>query len=167
LQPFTHSKDAATRAVLKVRATGTTGLNDALVRVTRDLSGRVGKKVIVVFTDGADNASGLTTDAVTLRAKMAGIPIYTIAHGAALHDITLLRSLETIAHATGALAFAIRTPSEISGVFEHVSQDIEHGYYFAFQPAPGETHAWRSIEIQLRNNPLGRKVRAREGYYTD
>jgi VWFA-related protein len=163
LQPFTSDKEAAGRAVLKVRAEGNTALNDALVRITRDLAGRGGKRVIVVFTDGADNASGLTSDAVAQRARAVGVPIYTIAHGDALKDAALLKNLDAVARDTGALAFALRTPDEMAGVFAQVSKDIEHGYYFTFRPAPGGSRTWRPIEVRLRKNP-SRKVRAREGY---
>ncbi len=166
LQPFTRNKDAARRAVLGVRAIGVTGLNDALVRVTRDVTARSGKKIIVVFTDGADNASGLSSDVAIRRAKEAGVPIYTIAHGEALTLAELLINLQTLATSTGGLSFAIRDPSGIAGVFQRVSDDITHGYLLAFQPEGKNDHSWHKIEIVLKQNQF-RKVRAREGYYLD
>jgi VWFA-related protein len=166
LQPFTTDKNAASRAVLSARALGKTALYDALARVTHDLSGRGGKKVIVVFTDGADNMSSLTGDAAVRRSKAAGVPLYTIAQGDALADRNLVKQLENVSKATGAVSFTIRTPEEISEVFEHVARDLTHGYLLAFQPPPGEDNAWRPIEVTLRPS-RGRKVRAREGYYPD
>ena len=166
LQPFTRNKDLAKRAVLRTRASGNTGLHDALVRVTRDLSSRPGKKAIVVFTDGADNASALTSEVVIRRAKTEDVAVYTIAHGDALKNRELTAQLETIAKATGGLAFAINDPTEIRAVFEHISQDLLHGYLLAFQPAADENHEWRSLQIVLRDGKP-RKVRAREGYFSE
>ena len=166
LQPFTTDKSAAKRAVMRTHAAGSTALYDALVRVNLDLAGRPGKKVIVVFTDGQDNCSVLTTDAAILRAKSAGIPVYTIAQGNALDRPDLLRQLATVSKTTGGVAFAIHNPSEIRAVFEAVSEDVLHGYLLTFQPPPAEGHTWHPVEVSLRDMK-GRKVRAREGYYPE
>jgi Ca-activated chloride channel family protein len=166
LLPFTTDKTAARRAVLRTRAFGTTALYDALVRVNRDLAARSGKKVIVVFTDGADNSSVLTTQTAIERARKAGTPIYTIAQGEALQTPALLKQLAAVSRSTGGVAFAIHSTAEISPVFDSVSQDLTHGYLLAFQPPPADDHAWRPIEVVLRGSK-GRKVRAREGYFPD
>ncbi len=166
LQPFTTDKSALKRAVMRTHAAGATALYDALVRVNLDLAGRSGKKVIVVFTDGSDNCSVLTTDAAIMRAKSAGVPIYTIAQGSALDHSELLKQLATVSKTTGGMAFAIHGPSEIRAVFEAVSQDLMHGYLITFQPPSAEGHTWHPIEVLLRDMK-GRKVRAREGYYPE
>ena len=77
LQPFTTDKSSAKRAVLGTQAFGDTALYDALARVGQDLSGRAGKKVIGLFTDGKDNASTLNAESAIQRAKAAGVPVYT------------------------------------------------------------------------------------------
>ncbi|HEY2842964.1 MAG TPA: VWA domain-containing protein, partial [Bryobacteraceae bacterium] len=106
LQPFTADKTAAKRAVLHTQAFGETALYDALARVGQDLIGRAGKKVIVLFTDGRDNASTLNTDAAIQRAKANGVPIYTIAQGQAIGHRDMLDQLAGISKATGGEAFA-------------------------------------------------------------
>jgi Ca-activated chloride channel family protein len=166
LQPFTSDKQAAKRAILKTHARGPTALYDALVRVNRDLSGRAGKKVIVVFTDGGDNDSMLTADTAIERAKARGIPIYTIAEGEAIGHPQLISELSNMAQSTGATPFRIRQLSDIGEVFEKVSQDLMHGYLIAFQPTPGDNQVWRKIEVVL-SGPKGLHVRARQGYYVE
>ncbi len=166
LQPFTRDKDAAKRAVLSTVAGGQTALYDALTRVSRDIAGRSGKKVIIVFTDGSDNSSALTAEAAIRRAKIVGAPIYAVAQGGALDHPVLLKQLGGVASATGGLAFGIRTSSEIRRVFESVADDLKHGYLLAYPPPPVENREWRAIRVQLH----GRKdyrVRAREGYYPE
>jgi len=166
LVPFTADKDAAKRAVLHTRPLGETALYDALARVNRDLAARTGKKVIVVFTDGDDNASTLTADTAIQRAKAAGVPVYTIAQGAALINADYLKQLAGVSQSTGGAAYAIRNAAEIRGVFEKVSEDLMHTYFFAFRPAPPETHDYRPIEVVV-SGAKSYKVRAREGYYPE
>jgi VWFA-related protein len=166
LQPYTTDKVAAQRAVLRAHAAGTTALYDALLSVSHELAGRAGKKVVIVFTDGADNVSMLSAEAAILRAKAHGIPIYTIAEGDALTHPELVTQLANISHSTGGSPFLIRKPSDIGAVFQKVSEDLMHGYLLAFQPSGGEEHVWRKIEVVLANGK-GRQVRAREGYFPD
>jgi Ca-activated chloride channel family protein len=170
LQAFTKNKDLAKRAVLRTRASGNTGLHDALVRVTRDLSSRPGKKAIVVFTDGADNSSALTADAVIRRANTDNVRVYTITHGDALASHELTDQLANLAKSTGGLSFGIANPTQISAVFEHIAQDLLHGYLLAFQPPVADgKQEWRTIQIVLRDenavNPP--KVRTRSGYFSE
>ncbi len=166
LQPFTTDMDQAKRAVLSTKALGETALYDALARVARDLSGRPGKKVIVVFTDGNDNSSTLITDTAILRAKATGVPVHTIAEGEALASPAYLKQLSDLSKATGGESFAIKDSSEIGAVFEKVSEDLAHGYLLVFQPTAADDHAWRPISVQIRG-ARGSKVRAREGYYPE
>ena len=166
LQPFTSDKESAKHAILKTHARGVTALYDALVRVNHDLAARPGKKVIVVFTDGSDNSSMLMAKTAIDRSKARGIPIYTIAQGEALEHPPLLAELTNISRSTGGSTFLIRQLNDISGVFEKVSQDLLHGYLVAFQPAPGDNHSWRRIEVVL-SGVKGLQVRAREGFFVE
>ncbi len=165
LQPFTTNKDLAKRAVLGTRVSGTTSLNDALVLVARDLSGRPGKKAIVVFTDGADNDSSLTAESAIRRTKSEGVAVYTIAQGEALASARLLAQLKAVADGTGGLSFAIKSSSEFRTVFDYISRDLQHGYLLTFRPAAG-AERWHAIQVTLRG-ARGFTVRAREGYYPE
>ena len=164
LQAFTDNKDLAKRAVLHTRASGPTALNDALVSVSRELSARPGKKAIVVFTDGADNTSGLNADAAIRRAKTDGVVVYTVAHGDALHNEALTAQLEATAKATGGLAFSVQDADGVRAVFEHIVTDLMHGYLLAFQPDTEDSLEWHSLQV-LPPAVQTRKVRAREGYF--
>ena len=166
LQPFTTNKDEAARAVWRAELGEMTALYDGLLRVTRDLSARSGKKVIIVFTDGEDNRSTLSAQTAIHRAKAAGIPIYTIGQGLALHNRSRLSELEGISQATGGLAFTIHSSTEVPVVFDRVMQDLLHGYLLGFQPLPSEDREWREIHVMLPALP-GLKVRARSGYYPE
>lgn len=164
LQPFTTDKTAAKRALMRAYAAGETALFDAITRVSRELASRSGRKIIVVFTDGGDNASALPADAAIERAKVVGAPLYSVAEGAALSHAVLLKQLEAVSKATGGESFAVRGSGQIRQVFAGVADDVKHNYLLGYQPAPSESHAWRTIEVKV-NGSKDYKVRAREGYY--
>jgi Ca-activated chloride channel family protein len=163
LQPFTTDMAAAKRAVLRTQALGETALYDALARVSRDLAGRPGKKVIVVFTDGNDNSSTLTTDTAILRAKATGVPVYTIAQGEALQFPAFVKQLADVSKATGGESFVIQNPNEIGAVFEKVSEELTHGYLLTFSPPSAQDRAFHPIDLTVQTKGL--KPRFREGYY--
>ena len=162
-QPFTTDKLAMKRAVLQAHPAGTTALYDALVRVSRDLMQRHGKKVIIVFTDGSDNASMLTAEAAIFRAKSSGIPIYTIAQGEAVEHPDLIKGLADLSKATGGAPFLIRKLADIGAAFHKMSEDLMHGYLLAFQPPPSADKAWHKISVSIPGSK-GLAIRAREGY---
>ncbi len=163
LQALTTDKTAAKRAILRARAQGQTALYDALTQVTHDLAGRPGKKVIVLFTDGKDNASTLTAESAITRAKAAGIPIYTIAEGEAVSEPVLVGQLAGISKASGGESFVVQNAGEIGRVLEKVSEDLAHGYLLSFAPPQAENNEWRTIEVTVHTK--GARVHAREGYY--
>ncbi len=165
-QGFTTDKTAMKRAVAEVQVRGETALYDAMTRAIRDLSGQQGKKVIVLFTDGDDNASTLNAEIAERRAKSAGIPVYTVAQGMALANRKLLRELESVARATGGLAFAIRDAREIEGVFDAIARDLEHSYLLMIRPGSGAPDKWRRLDVVVRRGK-GYRVRSREGYFPD
>lgn len=164
--PFSQEKEAAKRAILKLHACGITALYEALVRVNHDLAARTGKKAIIVFTDGADNASMLSAGLAIEKAKQRGVPIFTIAQGEAVFHPELVSQLSNIAQSTGGVPFLIHKPAEIAEVFEKISQDLAHGYMVAFQPSSGEHHGWRKINVEVKG-AKGLQVRARQGYYAE
>ena len=166
LQDFTTDHRAAKRSVLKVYPDGMTALYDGLTRVARDLASHSGKKVIVVFTDGSDNSSALTVAAAVRRAKVIGVPVYSIAQGAALRFPDALQMLQGVSTSTGGLSFAIEEPGQIREVFESVAAAIKHGYLLTYRPDLSGVREWRTIEVRV-SGAKGLKVRSRDGYYPE
>ena len=163
LQDFTTDKAAARRAMMRTRPAGETALFDSLSQLARDLARRTGKKAIVVFTDGADNLSGLNASTAIARARKSGVPNYAAALGEALKDPLLLQELKQIAQNTGGQAYRVERAADIQAVFEDISRDLKHTYLLAYRPPPSEDKSWRTIQIAVSGLKTG-KIRAREGY---
>jgi VWFA-related protein len=165
LQDFTQDRAAARRAVLRTRASGATALFDAIAQVTRDLAHRQGKKVVVMFTDGADNSSVLRAGSAIARAQKSGIEIYTVAEGDALRDPALLKQLRTIAEGSGGNFYEAKKNADISPIFHDILDHMQHTYMLTYAPPELEGSHWRKIQVavpELKDS----KIRSREGYFT-
>jgi VWFA-related protein len=163
-QDFTGDKSAAKRAVLRVTASGATALYDALSQVLLDLSNRKGKKMIVTFTDGQDNSSYLSSEAVKRRAKSFGIPLYFVAQGEALREPQLMKNLREMSQATSGSTYPVRAPSEMAGVFDGISRDLHNSYLMTYVPPPINDAGWRIIRLTAKGVKAAR-ISAREGYF--
>jgi Ca-activated chloride channel family protein len=166
LQEFTTDKAEAKRAVLRTRAAGTTALFDAITKVALELAKRPGKKVMIVFSDGQDNASVLNAGIAGERAKRIGVPVYIAAMGDALKDSGLVARLQDIARTTGGAAYKLNDPDKMEEVFHEISSHMQNTYYLGYQVPAAKGNGWRPIDVVLVG---GRdyRIRAREGYFLD
>lgn len=166
LQDFTSEHTAVRRAVMRVRAAGATALFDSIAQLTHEISDRKGKKVLVVFTDGADNASALKGDAAIARAKKVGIPVYTVAEGDALKTRNLLNQLRTISTDTGGQFYEAKKTSDISEIFQDILANVEHSYLMSYTPPTSDRNTWRRIQVSVTELKSYR-LRAKEGYFPE
>jgi VWFA-related protein len=163
-QDFTTDKDAAKRAVLRIRAGGRTALFNALSEAAVAMREQAGKKAMVVFTDGDDNASVLTAQAAVNRAKSDGVPLFTVAEGDALKSPELKKTLSGLAVNTGGASFEVRDQHSMDAVFRQISGELRHMYLLSYRPpATPADGRWRKIEVEVSAVRNGH-VRAKEGY---
>lgn len=165
-QEFTRDKDAAKRAVLRTRARGETALYDSISQAASALVRQPGKKALVVFTDGQDNASVLNKNAAVKRAKKLGIPLYAIAEGDALKSKELMKTLEDLSNATGGTAYALAKAGKVGDVFADIAQDLQHVYMMSYKAPPGNEGDWRRIGIVV-SGIKDYRIRAKEGYISE
>jgi VWFA-related protein len=167
LQDFTHDRAAARRAVMRTRAAGMTALFDALAHVTLDIGARSGKKAVVVFTDGDDNASVLNAQRAVEGAKKSGIPLYTVAQGEARDSHALMNRLKEIARLTGGKTYGAKDAHEAAQIFQDISAELQHTYLLAYRPPEAKDDGWRQIQVSLSGAKDYKDctVRSKEGYY--
>jgi Ca-activated chloride channel homolog len=163
-QEFTTDKAAAKRAVLRLRAEGETALFDSISQVAQEVATQPGKKALVVFTDGDDNASLLNSSAAVARAQNLGIPVYTIAEGEALQSPHLKKLLKQLSETTGGLAYEAKKATEIEDIFHEISRDLQHQYLISYKPPQGAASGkWRKIEVSI-SGIRDYRIRAKQGY---
>jgi VWFA-related protein len=165
-QKFTTDKKLVKQAVMRTSAAGGTRLFDSVAHVSRDLEARPGKKALVVFTDGDDNASMLNAAGASRQAIQSGVPIYVIAQGSGLKDAKLMKILEELEAGTGGIAFRLTRPDKIGEVFSEISRNLRHTYLLSWKLPEGAGKSWRPIRIAVAGVEDAR-IRARQGYWPE
>src|ERR1035441_1590919 len=163
---FTADKKLVKQAVMRTSAAGGTRLFDSVAQVSRDLEARPGKKALVVFTDGDDNASMLNAAGASRQASQSGVPIYIIAQGTALKDARLMKILDEMAANTGGIAFRLTRPEKIGEVFSEISRNLRHTYLLSWKLPEGAGKTWHPIKITVAGAEDAR-IRARLGYWPE
>jgi Ca-activated chloride channel homolog len=164
-QLFTSNREELRRALLASSARGQTALFDALRVALEDLEhGQRQKKVLVVVSDGGDNASQTRFESVLATALRTDAVIYAVS----VHDQYDAEAkpevLRKLAAATGGEAFFLRDAGDVTATFERIARDIRSGYTLGYAPASSNP-GYRAVHVKVRS-PQGRKltVRARSGY---
>ena len=163
-QKFTTDKKLVKTAIMRTSAAGMTRLFDSVAQVSRDLEAREGKKALVVFTDGDDNASMLNAAGAIGKAKQSGVPVYVIAQGSGLKDARLMKILEDLAAGTGGIAFRLTKPEKVGEVFSEISRNLLHTYLLSWKLPDEAGTSWRPIKISVAGAEDAR-IRARQGYW--
>jgi Ca-activated chloride channel family protein len=164
---FTSNANELKAALSAPSASGRTALNDAVVAALRHLDLRQeSNKVLIVISDGGDNASRHTF-AQALRAAQSGnVVIYTVG----LFDEDSAdqnpKALRVLAKETGGLAYFPNTPADVVRVCRQIAGDIRHQYTIAYSPADDRRNAYRKVRVDVTGNSQGKlTVRTRAGYY--
>lgn len=165
-----HASDLADfRATLKDRisARGKTALYDAIGQgLDRLVRGRHSRQVLVIISDGSDNASRLTEEAMMARTHASSVMIYTVFLNDPVTRDGNPRLLAGLSAATGGEAFKPRTIDEVPEAVDHIARDIRATYTLGFVPTnQARDGTMRRLRVVARH-PDGRplKVQTRGGY---
>jgi Ca-activated chloride channel family protein len=166
-QTFTSDHQELHRALDRSGARGKTALFDAIDAGLEQLdNGGKTRKVLIVISDGGDNASRLRYQEVLDAALRRDVVIYTVGiydSNDTDADPGLMREL---AASTGGEAFFPKALDEVEPALQRIARDIRSSYTIGFVP-PAAVAAGRprKIKVELRL-PDGRKpaVRARSAY---
>lgn len=142
-----------------------TALYNSLLLTLKDAAKVPGRKVVIVFSNGPDNASMLAPDDVRAVAEDEGIPIYVISTNEVNKDPISSGVFKRITTRTGGRAYWAKTWQKQVEAFENIREDLGNSYTVTYYPAPNPNEGFRKISVELQNDP-GRKmrVRARPGY---
>jgi VWFA-related protein len=147
-------------------ALGRTAFHDALAEAIHGLEyGRHERKVLVVVSDGGDNASKLSFNQALEKVLGSNVVIYSIALVDPLALDRNPKALRRLAEGTGGLAFEPRRVSAIPQVFESIAHDIRSRYTLAYTPPDGVPQGQlRHVRVVVDADGSPLKVRTRTGY---
>ncbi|SPE41605.1 von Willebrand factor, type A [Candidatus Sulfopaludibacter sp. SbA3] len=163
--PLTHEHGEAINGLRSSVAGDDTALYNALLLTLRDAAKVAGRKVVIVFSNGPDNASMVAPDDVRAVAEDEGIPIYVISTAEVNKDPISSGVFRRLAQRTGGKAYWARTWQKQVEAFENIREDMINSYTITYYPQPNPNGGFRKILVELVNDP-GKKLRVqvRPGY---
>jgi VWFA-related protein len=168
-QDFTSDPDKLKNGLSHLSQSGGTALYDTVVTAADKMerSATRPRKVLIVITDGDDNASKLTLDNATHRVQDMQGPI--------IYSIGLLfggdksrhakRDLQALSSETGGMAFFPSTLKDVDSVAADVARDIRNQYAIAYHSPQASTGEYRTVKVEAHASGHGKlTVYTRSGY---
>ncbi|WP_051978713.1 VWA domain-containing protein [Edaphobacter aggregans] len=174
-QDFTSDVDKLRQGLSYIKSSGGTAVYDALLASADYLAknGKHPKQVLLVVTDGEDNASSASLEQAIRRIQdLDGPVIYSM--GLLFGQDTdkresrhAKRVLETLSEQTGGAAYFPRSLKDVDSVAAQVAQDIRTQYTIAYHSTKSPTlGGYRQIRVEAKAKNMGKlSVRTRTGYY--
>ena len=174
---YTYSRNLTRAAALtKERNEAVTGLRNAvagddsalyncLLLTLRDAARVPGRKVVIVFSNGPDNASMVAPDDVRAVAEDEGIPIYVISTNEVTKDPISSNVFKRISTGTGGKSYFAKTWQKQVEAFEAIREDLGNSYTVTYYPQPNPNDGFRKVTVEVLSD-IGKKyrVQARPGY---
>jgi VWFA-related protein len=129
------------------------------------------RQVLIVVSDGGDNASRAKLDDVLTAVHDSNATVYSVALVDALvRDGSNPGLLRRLARATGGEFYEPRKTSDVPEAFERISKDIRNAYTIAYRPTQDSPAAAdrrrRTVRVYVRSQDgKALNVRTRDGYF--
>ncbi len=174
-QDFTSTAARLRDGLAHIESRGGTALYDAVVASADKLAAdaKRPKQVIVIITDGEDNASNLNLEQAIRRVQqLSGPVIYSI--GLLFGDESsraeirhARRALEMLSQETGGIAFFPKSLDQVDQIAAEVARDIRSQYTLAYHSTkPSTDPSFRRIYVSAEAKGQGKlNVRTRTGYF--
>jgi VWFA-related protein len=150
------------RAVDRLAPWGSTALYDVVLRGIDMLGRQVGRKALVIFTDGEDQGSHATIGDVERKLQTSDVTLYVIGQGRGVTMEPLKKIMERLANPTGGRALFTESIDELHGAFGELLDELSNQYLLGYASNnPKRDNAWRRIRVEVDGH---NEVRARQGY---
>jgi Ca-activated chloride channel family protein len=158
-------RSQALHAIRSTVAGDDAALYNCLLMTVKDAAQLTGKKAIVVFSNGPDNASLVPPEDVAELAQSTGTIIYMISTREAEAEPVSGAVFERMSKATGGKAYFSRSWRDEKQAFASIREDLAHLYTLTYYPASNPNQGWRNISVKLVGKDLQKyHIRTRDGY---
>jgi len=150
---------------------GGTNLHDAVYLAARELlKNEVGRKVIIILSDGEDTGSRMRLNDALEAAQKSDVIIYSIAVIDRSYHLGRMRSfggestLARYADETGGRVIEVNHAGDTAQAFQEIAEELRTQYLLGFALPEGPRNgSYRKIQVNVRDRDY--KVQARKGYY--
>lgn len=130
---------------------GGTAIYDGIMQAIEGAKNASGRRSIIAYTDGLDNSSNATPEAVIDSARFYGLPVHTIALG----ENTREDVLSHIAEETGGLFFKAATGEDMKAIYVSLLNTMQNYYVMAHgSPDPFYNETWRNVDLTANTPTL-------------
>jgi Ca-activated chloride channel homolog len=166
--PFTDNLAQLESALSGNLANGLTALYDAVAVALEQLKkGKWDKKVLIVVSDGGDNASKHSLAEILSMVNQSSAIIYTMGIFDESDEDRNPRVLKHLSGASGGEAFFPESLTEILPICQQIAHDIRNQYTISYSPTNRKSDGtYRAIQVQARKTSGGGRlhVSTRAGY---
>jgi VWFA-related protein len=157
-----RESNAATRkrAVDRLSPWGGTALYDVIVRSLDMLSRQPGRRALVIFSDGDDQASQASFGDVERLVREGDATLFMVGLGRGARNDELKAKMGQLALASGGRALFVDRRDQLGEPFAAIVEELSNQYMLGFEPT--RDGRWHTIEVQVPNTRY--RVRARQGY---
>jgi VWFA-related protein len=172
-QDFTSNISALQQGLKHFDPQNMTALYDAVVASADELSKQAKhpKEVLIIVTDGADNASRLNLEQAVHRVQYMGGPVvYSVGllFGDDKEEAQRAKAdLETLSADTGGIAYFPQSLQDVDEIAAEIARDIRHQYTIGYHPTKSVTlGGFRTVRVEAEAPGHGKLiVRTSKGYY--
>ena len=152
-------------------AEGMTALYDALGVYLDGAFAQDGRKLLLLYTDGADTRSRLRFGELRDLLRASDVTVHAIGFQTGRRNTRQMRErlrLREIAEVTGGRAYFPTSPDDLDEIYRRIREELEARYSLGYVSSdPTTDGAWRRVTVSLRDRPDldDARIRAREGYF--
>lgn len=179
-QPLTKDISALIQAIKALpQPQGATALNDGIIYASNYLQDYLGRRVIVIVSDGQDTLSDKTFDEMVKVVQENNCQVYIVqttefenqkrtgnrGGSANLRALAAERRMQNLALQTGGAVYTPVDERELDEAFNQISAELSQQYVLGYYP-DNETKdgRFRTIDLNIKSQK-NLTIRARKGYY--
>ena len=155
---LTHDVTRVRMSLDAVRASGETALLDGTYAGIMLAEADIGRALLLVFSDGVDTASWLTSEAVLETAKQSDAVVY----GVTVRGGGTPRFLRDVSAFTGGSLFEIESTKDLKALFPRILEEFRQRYLVSYSPQGVSKTGWHRLEVHVKNHRA--TIKARPGY---
>ena len=154
--------------ILDTESTGYTALCDSVAVYVSRVIGTPGRKVLVIFSDGADNRSSTPAQDVMRLVRSTNVTIYPVAFAlkqqVRANDAVRARAfLGELARSSGGKVFRPAAARELAEIYSEILDELSSQYVLGYvSDNPKRDGEYRKLKVEVSRESL--KVRHRPGY---
>ena len=163
--PLTSDRSRVLRGVRETVAGDDAALYNGLLMTVKDAAPLTGRKAIVVFSNGPDNASLVPPEDIAELAQSTGTIIYMISTRQAQTEPISSAVFERLTKTTGGKVYFAKDWKDERQAFASIRDDLAHLYLISYYPQSNPNRGFRKITVKLVGKDMQKyHIRTREGY---